>query len=341
MQLKLNQLAGHLKKTLAPIYLISGDTTLLVRETRDTLREAAKKAGFLQRELLCVEAGFDWGKFISLTENFNLFSEKCLIEIQNPTAKFDEQGIKTLLRYLETPSADHVIVITCNKLTSAQKRSRWYKAIDNVGVTLPIWPIGAHELPRWIQQRMQQAKLQADRESIQLLADLTEGNLLATQQTIEKLRLLYPAQSIDIDKMTAALSQNARYNVFDLTQYALQGDVTHVVRIVNGLRDEGVEATFVLWALTRELRNLIQKTKQREQGVPMQQVLRGEWASRQALLKSALMRLHSTSLLKALQYASQVDQMIKGMQPGAVWDALMTLSLQLTNPHLTLQKEYA
>ena len=60
MQVKSDQLAGSLKRGLAPIYLIGGEEPLIVLECCDQIRQAAKEQGFVERELLQVEAGFDW-----------------------------------------------------------------------------------------------------------------------------------------------------------------------------------------------------------------------------------------------------------------------------------------
>jgi DNA polymerase III delta subunit len=54
---------------------------------------------------------------------------------------------------------------------------------------LPV--IDAHTLPDWLSGRLQQAGLRTeDAEAFALLRERVEGNLLAAQQEIEKLRLL-------------------------------------------------------------------------------------------------------------------------------------------------------
>ena len=61
MRLKADQLNSHLSQgPLAPAYLISGDEPLLLQETADAIRIAAKNQGYTERELLHVEAGFEW-----------------------------------------------------------------------------------------------------------------------------------------------------------------------------------------------------------------------------------------------------------------------------------------
>ena len=63
MELRLNELAAHLERTLAPIYVIHGDEPLQAIEACDAIRAAARRAGFDEREVLVAEAGFKWDAF--------------------------------------------------------------------------------------------------------------------------------------------------------------------------------------------------------------------------------------------------------------------------------------
>ncbi len=329
MQLKPQQLGSHLNKTLLPIYLISGDTPLLVTEIRDSIRAAAHKAGYTQRDVLAVEPGFHWDQFTQTTQNLGLFSNKQVIEIHNPNTKFDDAGKKALLHYLDNPSDDHIIIIVTGKLTGAQQKTKWCKAIDAVGALIPVWPVATYELPKWIQARMSTFGLKANAASIALLAELTEGNLLATHQAIEKLNLLSTDKNITEQDVMAAACDSAKFNVFDLVNYALQGNSERVSRILIGLQQEGSEATFVLWALTREIRQLLNLTAKIHNGSSIQQVIAREWSSRKGVLEQALRRHNSNSLLSLIRLASQVDQSIKGIAVGNPWDLLLSLSLGL------------
>ena len=324
----LNQLDAALKKQLKPVYLISGDVPLLIQETRDKIRQAAKKADFLQRELLQVEPGFDWATLTHLSQNRSLFSDKSIIDLR--LAKFDERASKTLLAYLESVPEDICLIISIGKLTSAQQKTKLFKAMSQHGETISIWPVSPHELPQWIRTRLTAAQIKADNESIQLLAEFTEGNLLATQQALEKLKLLYPDQAITVKEMANVISDNARFTVFDLANAALLGSTERVVRIIQHLRTEGVEATLILWALSRECRSLLPMLWQRERGIPMAQILQKEWQTRKPLVQAALTRLNYQQIMQLLSRASDIDAMIKGFRPGKHWDALTSFAMAMT-----------
>lgn len=76
MQIAANQLTHHLQKTLAPVYLVSGDVPLLMQEAAEQIKQAAQKLGFTERVVLHVDAQFNWPHFLADTENLSLFTQK-------------------------------------------------------------------------------------------------------------------------------------------------------------------------------------------------------------------------------------------------------------------------
>jgi DNA polymerase-3 subunit delta len=76
LKIRANQLSSHLKKSLAPCYLVTGDEHLLVSEALDAIRDAAKARGFGNRELHVATTGFDWVQLTASTGNMSLFAEQ-------------------------------------------------------------------------------------------------------------------------------------------------------------------------------------------------------------------------------------------------------------------------
>lgn len=330
MKLRPDQLQQHLQSPLQPIYLVSGDETLLVQECCDTLRAHCRQQGFV-REVMHIDNQFNWDELTASASAMSLFSERQLIELRMPTGKPGDAGAKALTAYADNPPADNVLLIICNKLESSTTRSKWYKAIEAAGATITCWPIERRELPRWINARLQQAGLSADRNALELLADRVEGNLLAAVQEIEKLKLYVDGTTITEETVTEAVADNARYDIFKLVDRALQGDASGSLKMLWGLKAEGTEAPVVLWALSREIRTLLLCAEQIEQGNGIERVLQNQriWDKRKPITKSALQRLKSQQLKQFIQSANHIDQAIKGMNKAPYWDLLESLTLSL------------
>lgn len=331
-KLRNDQLAQNVKGKLAPVYLISGDETLLVQEACDTIRQAARKAGFSERERHHVDKQFEWAQLLSSANSLSLFDDKKIIELRIENGKPGTEGSKAICEYLENPSEDNLLMIVTPKLDGGAQRSKWVKQIEKAGYWVPIWPINAAQLPRWLGQRLQQAGLKADSQVIELLAARIEGNLLAAHQEIEKLKLLATDEWLSPELVANTVADSARYDVFGLVDKALLGDTRGAVRNLNGLRSEGTEPITILWALAREIRTLLTIAQSCEQGQNFQWAAKnaGVWDKRQPLVQQALKRLHYRQLSLLIRQANGIDKSIKGLRNADSWNELTELVLNLS-----------
>lgn len=331
MKLKAQQLASNLKQGLQPLYLISGDESLLVQESCDLIRKHCRSAGFSEREVFHVETNFNWDDVLLSANSMSLFADKKFIECRFKTNKPGKDGSEALLKYLQSPSPDTVLLLIMPKLDTNSQRSKWYKVLEKSAVTLPIWPIERYQLPRWIQGRLQEHGLNASDDAVDFLADNVEGNLLAAKQEIEKLRLLVNEQRIDLNMMMSLVSNSSRYTVFNLVDKCLSGNAQAAMRTLQGLKSEGTEVTIILWSLSREIRTLHRLQFAQQQGLPLNQVMRNEriFESRQRLFQNALQRLSIRKLEMLLRKSRLIDQSIKGIKNESPWMQLEQLSMQL------------
>ncbi len=333
MKLRSEQLAAHLKKGLAPIYLISGDEPLLQQECCDAIRLAARDQQFNERELMHAEASFDWSELIQCANSLSLFADKKLIELRIPNGKPGDKGSKALVSYAESASSDNTLMVVMPKLDASAQRSKWFKSLDKSGIHIQLWPVDASALPGWIQQRLSKAGLTSTPGAVQMLAERVEGNLLAASQEIEKLRLTVPDDHVDEEAINDSVSNSARYDVFTLVDSALKADASHCARILSGLRAEGSEPTVILWAITRELRSLSSMSRMMQQGQHLEQIFKSQriWDKRKPLMRNALNRLRERDLRNMLIHAARIDRSLKGLGDDNVWDELSALSLRMAN----------
>ncbi|PCK08314.1 MAG: DNA polymerase III subunit delta [Alteromonadaceae bacterium] len=331
-KLNADKLAGACKKTLAPVYVITGDEPLLVQEACDTVRAAAKKQGFSERELYHTDSGFTWDTLIHSANSMSLFAQRKIIEIRVHNGKPGDAGAKIIREYCQNPSSDNLLLLILPKIDKRSQNSAWFKALDSSGVVVTVWPINAQTLPHWIQSRLQHAGLSVDPQGLDILCAKIEGNLLAAVQEIEKLKLIAKDGVIDAKTMGAAVMSSARYDVFSLADKALSGDYKSALTCLHGLRSEGTEPPIVLWALAREIRTITTIKESLESGKNFDMAAKscGVWDSRKGLVRQALQRLNLRQLHSLVRKASHADKSIKGMADGEVWDILLDIILSMS-----------
>lgn len=331
-KLRIEQLESATRKKLSPIYLVTGDEPLLVLEACETIRKNAQKQGYNERELHHVEGSFNWENVLQSANSLSLFSDKKILDIRIPSGKLNDAGSKAIVEYCTKPSDDNLLLLVLPKIDKRSQSSKWYKTIESAGDIITIWPITPAHMPRWIEQRLQTANIQASSEAIDLLATKTEGNLLAAAQEIEKLKLLGTDTLLDKNTMAAAVMSSARYDIFGLIDKALIGDSRSAVTALNGLKAEGSEPTLILWALSKEIRTLLSLKEELDAGKNFDLAAKqnGIWDSRKHIMKTASHRLKTPQLLFMHKKASATDRTIKGLDQGDVWSQLLDLTLSLT-----------
>ena len=329
MKVHPEQLAAHLSKRTSPVYFISGNEPLLIQEAIDDVRSAAKKMGFSEREVYEVGRGFDWNLVLQSINSPSLFSEKRLLELRIGNAKLGTAGSQMLQTLVQGLPPDVLMLIVSEKIDASAQKTKWFKAIDQVGVFVQIWPVQANQLPAWLTQRMRRVGLQTTPEGVRLLADRIEGNLLAGTQEIEKLHLHFGAASISIEQIQGSVADSARFDIFGLADEALAGKGRQALRVLDGLRGEGVEPILVLWALAREIRGLLPMQRAVEHGTPVSQVLAQYrvWERRKPIISGALQRHTVHDWEDMLLKAGEIDRALKGAGRGNPWDLLARLCL--------------
>lgn len=326
MKLKPEQLNNHLKSQLQQVYLVSGDEHLLVQEACDDIRSVAKAQNFIERELFHVETGFDWNQVFDANNAMSLFSERKILELRL-SVKLNDAGRKAIVEITANPNPDNLILIVSPKFESSATKAKWFKSLEAQCVHIQIWPMDSQRLPNWIRNRIQQKQLTINNQALTMLTERVDGNLLAAQQEIEKLSLLVEGSEITEELVVQSVSDSSRYDVFDLTDACLKGDSKRSLRVLSGVKGEGLEPPIVLWALSRELRTLSIIQNQLAQGQPSQQVFRkqGVWDKRQGSVQSALNRIPAHQLYELIQFAGKIDMAIKGQRQSDIWDDLAAL----------------
>ncbi len=342
MRLRIDQLGKHLEGRLAPVYVLGGDEPLQIQEARDAIRAAAGNQGFNERVVLSAETGFEWGTLKAYADSLSLFGDRRVIDLRLVSGKPGDAGAHALKDYAADPPEDNLLIVTMDKFDRASTSTQWYKALERAGAAIRTWPVDARSLPGWIRGRAGARGLTLSATAAQALGERVEGNLLACAQEIDKLHMLHGEARLDLEDVLRSVADSARFDVFDLVDAALAGDPARSVRILRGLREEGVAPPLVAWALTREIRSMSRMAGDMTGGADIDQVMGRYrvWDKRRGLVSSALRRHPAAVWLDILRQAARTDRITKGGAPGKPWDALEGLALAMGGLLFGLGKPY-
>lgn len=327
MRLTANKLPAHLQRHgFAPLYLLAGEEPMQVLEAADLLRIRAREEG-AERTVLVADKQFDWNRVLTEGANLSLFGGRKLIELRLGAGSPGKEGGDVLIRYAGDPPPDTILLVSMDKLDKRMQQSRWFKAVDKAGTVIQIWPVEPSRLPEWIIGRMRESGRRIAPEAAELIAQRTEGNLLASRQELDKLCLLVDKPGIGLEDAQEAVIDSARFDVFAMIQSALAGNAPRVSRMLRGLRQEGAEPITLYGAIMWELRRLCAMAAALADGESEDRVFAAHhvWPQRQAAARSVLRRHDARRLNAMLKQSALIDKALKGAARRDPWNLMEDL----------------
>lgn len=334
MKISAEKLESALGRSLAPAWLIAGDEPLGAAEAADALRLAARKAGFTEREVFFVERANTgpWEEIFASAQSRSLFAAQRLLEIRLPGGKPGATGSKVLQEVVDMAGPELMVLVICGALDWESQKAAWVQALERRGAWVTAASVGTEQLPAWIRQRGARLGVELDAAAVALLAQQTEGNLLATWQELQKLQL-GGHTSVGVDEVMAGTTSSSRYDVAQLGEAMLNGDARRALHILAALRAEGVEPPLVLWSVVQELRSL---WVQLVPGAPVA----GVWSRNKAAQGAALPRFRKLGrafFARITERAARADRVSKGFEKGQAWDEIALLVVEFTSGGAPLQ----
>jgi DNA polymerase-3 subunit delta len=331
VNLRPDDLANHLARSLAPLYVVHGDEPLLALEAGDAIRAAARTAGVGDREVLIVEQHFRWETFIAANASLGLFGDRRLVDLRIPSGKPGIEGGKALEAFAANPNRDNVTLITLPRIDRAGQSSAWFTSLADVAVMVAADPLPREALPRWIAASLARQKQSAAPETLAFLADNCEGNLLAARQEIENLALLLPEGTLEHEAVVSTVADVARYDVFAASEAWLAGDAARALRVLCVLESAGDGPQLAIWALAEDLHAIAAVHAMVGSGTPIAGALRNArvWGKRQVAMERAVRRLPGKALQPMLGALARLDALSKGLGRGNPWDDVAALAMAI------------
>lgn len=324
------QLSQHLQKQLLPFYTVLGEEPLLTIEAADLIRTKAHQTGYVEREIFTIDNQFSRSELQLRKNSLSLFGERRVIDLRIPSGKPGKEGSIAIEEYCHSLPTDTITLVTLPKIDKQGQLTKWFKVLENIGPMISVSLVERNQLSTWISQRLSMQDQKTDSETLQFFAEKVEGNLLAANQEIKKLALLYPPGTLSFTQVKDAVLEVARYDVYKLSDAMVTGDIARYNHALNGLQGEGTAAPFILTVLTSQIRSLIILRKGLDSGKPLTQLMHEAkvWGIRQKIMENAARRIGLKPLVHALLHAAKIDKISKGITKGDTWDEFLQLGLR-------------
>ncbi len=341
MQIRPEALATQLKRRNFAVVWVHGDEALLQLESADLVRQHYRAAGIVERQVFSIERGFKTDEVAAHTQALSLFSDQLLVELRWPGKPIKEHGEWLADTAAKLPDTVRLLV-TSARLDRNALETEWAQQLDAYCLFVPIYPVERVALGDWITQRLALQKQQIDPDTLAFVSERVEGNLLAAQQEIRKLALLFEPGKLPPEAVREAVLNVARYDTADLVEAMLSGDLARALRSLSGLQAESAAEPLVLWVLADAIRSLLRCALAVRSGVPVASALKQSrlFSPRDRPYLLAFRQLDADRWVsrarRSLRLAARADRIIKGVEYGDAWSALESVILSVATDQVPL-----
>ena len=249
----------------------------------------------------------------------SLFNSNNLYKILVSKGRISDD-IKSFITQLLINKSDDFYIINAEADSKDFKKSSWYKSLQKFSITTEANEPNSTDIIELIKARAKLHGLNLTDEAINLITELTEGNLLAAENEIIKLSLLHNVNTISAGEISALLSNNSKYDGFKLIEFSLKGKISETHKAITHLEDEGIEPLMIngLYAwVFRAISNIkISKDGQYTQNDFLKLRIYGP---SQNLVINCINNLSVKQIEASLNKIKDIDLICKGLLIGDPW----------------------
>lgn len=336
MLLKQTSLTIQLSKKTPALYILTGQELFLSNQLADAITTAWRQSndGDIDRNVLSLSAPADWNLLEQEANSYSLFANATLIDARYDKKTLEAAGKTVLTHYLQNTNPRCLILIRAANLPARQLHAfASHSAVHVIACN----PLDAATIRQWIVTELKNITTHFDRDIPGMIYQYTEGNLSATAQILEKLKLYINAgEYLTLAEVKEQLIDQTSLPLFDLADLCLSGDKAKALQLIRQANGQKTEPTLMLWLLTQEIRILMQLMHALQQS----QTLRDAasrlkiWSQRISLYEKAIKRYSPECLTLLLQRCNKLDVQIKTSQSRQIWQSFELIALYLCSGEL-------
>jgi DNA polymerase-3 subunit delta len=316
------------------VYWLNCEDGYLLQDTLKKLRKYLSSTISTEKIIFHIDNHSDWNEIKAHIQTPSLFNEQQIIELHflNKITTAQQTELITIAEQSKNNKHCICIIVYPFRIESKILQQKWMLQLDKHSIIITIWPPSHNEYPNWLRQECIRYQIQV--EDFDYFCQKTMGNPGIAAQTLYKLKL----QDITIATkalLVQTLDLHANYNIFDLIDNYLLGNIKQCFIILKSLKYNDNPELLILWSLRKELTilaDILEKSATTHQSIP--QLLQNYklWADKKNKFNHALKNLNLDIIYKSLHKISLIEQCIKTENNNTfVWQEIEQLFLLRNN----------
>jgi DNA polymerase III delta subunit len=308
------------------VFFLYGSEVVLRNNSKDTLKKYLHTKGFYERRIITKEHFDQIEQTIIESSNGSLFSSKLIIDIYHDQGKIPDQIIKIF--ELDNISNNENIAIIINshneKLNSANK---WVKKMDQYALIVECKKLKSFEEKIWLKNQLEFINEADKKKFIQNIYEMNIGNLVAQQNEVDILRLIYKN---GMEASGIFINDSAEFIPFELEDEVIAFNTNRALRIINTIKEsEAHYAPLLVWIIGKVINN---STAAKQNSNPQSSLQKsGVWSNKISSYIN-FMKVHSLQKLIDLQKnIYELDLTTKGLNKRNFWNDIDNIIIKMTS----------
>ena len=262
---------------IAPVYLFTGPEEYLKAEALAALREKLLPAGLetLNDETL---EGVTAQQITDAAETMPMMCDKRIVTVRDwapllpARSKNEEAEVERMQKWLDNPPESCALVFYMR--TEPDGRKKMTGLLKKKAAVVEFAQLTDAELTRWCARKLKPYGKKLSRDALSTLSFMAGRDLTRLNGELDKLAAYLGDARAEItpEDVRAIVPASLEYNVFELLNHLLAGDMLRAQQTVNSLLQNGQTAMGLLAMLTRQTRQLAHMRCALDAGIPVQTV---------------------------------------------------------------------
>lgn len=306
------------------LWLLHGDDALVINWLIDVARPVFQNhAQLIKRmELTSPKA---WHEVIAELQSQSLFGDTSAI-IATGKQRLDDNSLQALAHFAEDVKAgmsEHALIWLLPKQDKKSQATKAYRLFAEHGNVIDCQLYDERMRSELLHLKAGEFGITLDKDAWQMLLSHTEGNLLAAYQALWRLSDLYTDTPITPAELMEGLVSDSTYNVFNLSDALIQGNISQCLKILHELKRLDTAPSLVLWTFAKDIR-ILQAMQAGKDPASL-----GVWRNKTGEYQRAVRRTNSTQLQALSHLLYDTDKNIKGLGSGLAWRNFQDMALML------------
>jgi len=307
------------------IFFIFGPEVVLRNNSKDIIREYLSQKGFNERRIVTKENFDRIEEIIIESSGGSLFGSKLIIDISHDQGRLPEK-VENIFNIENIFNNKNIAIIINSHNEKLNSNTKLYKAMEKNALIIGCNKLKSFEEKIWLKSQLEFIPEQDRKNFVQNIYELNAGNLVAQQNEINILKLIYK-NGMDISNLI--YTDSAEFEPFELEDAVTNLNTKHALRITSSIKDsEAHYAPLLVWIIGKIVTSSAIAKQNENPKLSLEKS--GIWSSKIASYMKFI-KFHSLQKLISLQKnVYELDLSNKGLSKKNFWDDVDRMIISLT-----------